>query len=132
MLPRIGELYFSSSAVHVAKTSDVFGLYLPHTPITTTMPNNTSDTTRIVVLGCGVIGLTTAVRLLESFTAPKAFGSRKRVDKVEVHIVADHFPDDPLDARYASTAAGAHHLSFADDNDWRQRRWDSRSEFELV
>ena len=85
-----------------------------------------NEPTRIVVLGCGVIGLTTAVRLLESFVASSTSGKSSR--PIEVHIVADHFPDDPLDARYASTAAGAHHLSFADDGDHRQRRWDSRSE----
>lgn len=69
----------------------------------------------IVVLGAGIIGLTSAVRILEAgSTAP-------------VHIIADHFPTDPLDAKYASTIAGAHHLSFADDNDHRQRRWDQRT-----
>ncbi|KAL1408762.1 hypothetical protein Q8F55_005575 [Vanrija albida] len=73
----------------------------------------------IVVLGAGVIGLTTAVRLLEA--RPDA----------EVHIVADHLPSDALDAHYASTIAGAHHLSFADDKDLRQRRWDMRT-FEVL
>lgn len=70
----------------------------------------------ILVLGAGVIGLTTALRLLEA-NPTRA-----------VHIMADHWPSDPLSPRYASSIAGAHHLSFADDNDTRQRRWDSRSE----
>lgn len=71
----------------------------------------------IVILGAGVIGLTTAVRLLE---AP--------LNTHPVHIIADHLPADALNPRYASTIAGAHHLSFADDGDERQRRWDRRSE----
>lgn len=72
----------------------------------------------IVVLGAGVIGLTTAIRILES---PALKGR-------EVHVVAGHLPSDDLDANYASGIAGAHHLSFADDNDLRQRRWDMASE----
>lgn len=44
-----------------------------------------------------------------------------------VLVLADHLPSDPLDARYASTAAGAHHLSFADNGDWRQRFLDQRT-----
>lgn len=74
----------------------------------------------IVVLGAGIIGLTTAVRLLESASV--------RIKKIPVHIIADHLPNDPLDARYASTIAGAHHLSFADDDDTRQSQADRRSE----
>jgi D-amino-acid oxidase len=74
----------------------------------------------IIVLGAGIIGLTTAVRLLES--------SLHQVDGHPVHIIAAHLPNDPLDARYASTAAGAHHLSFADNLDERQRAWDRNSE----
>lgn len=74
----------------------------------------------VVVIGAGIIGLTTAVRLLESPAVQQ--------NKIPVHILADHLPHDPLDARYASTIAGAHHLSFADDDDARQTRWDKRSE----
>ncbi|GMK58417.1 hypothetical protein CspeluHIS016_0504490 [Cutaneotrichosporon spelunceum] len=71
----------------------------------------------LLILGAGVIGLTTAVRLLES---PSSAGRK-------VHIIADHHPSDALDAKYASGIAGAHHLSFADDGDKRQRRWDMRT-----
>ena len=74
----------------------------------------------IVVLGAGIAGLTTAIRLLESTAI--------RGRAIPVHILADHFPNDPIDPRYASTVAGAHHLSFADDGDDRQRRWDRESE----
>ncbi|WVQ92945.1 hypothetical protein IAU59_000006 [Kwoniella sp. CBS 9459] len=73
----------------------------------------------IVVIGAGVIGLTTAVRLAESHVYTQS--------KHPIHILADHLPSDPLDPYYASTIAGAHHLSFADDKDSRQRRWDSRT-----
>ncbi|KAI5124358.1 hypothetical protein M0805_008965 [Coniferiporia weirii] len=72
-----------------------------------------------VVVGCGVVGLTTAIRLLESGDHPL------------VHILADRFPLDPLDPGYASSAAGAHHLSFAADQDLVQRRLDART-FEIM
>ncbi|KAH8117265.1 FAD dependent oxidoreductase [Phellopilus nigrolimitatus] len=68
-----------------------------------------------VVIGCGIIGLTTAIRLLESGEHP------------QVHVLADHLPLDPLDPSYASTAAGAHHLSFAANQDLKQRRLDART-----
>lgn len=83
-------------------------------------PSTVPATRPIVVIGAGIIGLTTAVRLLES---PEV-----RDSKIPVHVLADHLPHDPLDARYASTIAGAHHLSFADDDDARQTKWDKRSE----
>lgn len=78
----------------------------------------------IVILGAGIIGLTTAVRLLES----QLIQSRN----IPIHVIADHLPNDPLDARYASTVAGAHHLSFADDGDARQIRADKRSEYLFI
>ncbi|WWC91071.1 uncharacterized protein L201_006012 [Kwoniella dendrophila CBS 6074] len=79
-----------------------------------------SNTERpIIILGAGIIGLTTAIRLLES--------SLYQDKNIPVHIIADHLPNDPLDPKYASTIAGAHHLSFADDDDERQRRWDKRT-----
>ncbi|KIK68281.1 hypothetical protein GYMLUDRAFT_153595 [Collybiopsis luxurians FD-317 M1] len=64
----------------------------------------------IVVCGFGIIGLTTSIRLLQK-------GYR-------VIAVAEHLPGDELTATYASTAAGAHHLSFAADNDARQQTVD--------
>jgi glycine/D-amino acid oxidase-like deaminating enzyme len=73
----------------------------------------------IIVLGAGVIGLTTAIRLLDSPLCT--------IHHHPIHIIADHMPSDPLDVRYASTLAGAHHLSFADDGDERNRRWDRTS-----
>ena len=72
-----------------------------------------------IIIGSGIIGLTTAIRLLE--TQPNK----------EVHIIASRLPtDDNLtkDPEYASACAGAHHLSFAADDDERQARWDRRSE----
>jgi D-amino-acid oxidase len=66
-----------------------------------------------VVIGAGIIGLTTAIRVLES--------GRKAV------ILAKDLPGDPLTPTYASPCAGAHHLSFADDDDHRQRRLDKRT-----
>lgn len=67
----------------------------------------------ILVVGFGVIGLTSAIRLLQA----------------GYHVVAvgAHQPGDPLTAIYASTAAGAHHLSFAADDDLRQQALDKRT-----
>ncbi|KAL1739874.1 hypothetical protein HDZ31DRAFT_48613 [Schizophyllum fasciatum] len=67
----------------------------------------------VVVCGCGVIGLTSAIRLLQA-----GYG---------VTVIAKDLPGDPLHATYASSAAGAHHLSFADDDDLRQQTWDKRT-----
>jgi D-amino-acid oxidase len=78
----------------------------------------------IVVIGAGIIGLTTAVTLLERI--------HDTGRDIPVHILADHLPNDPNDARYASTIAGAHHLSFADDDDTRQQGWDKRSMFTIT
>jgi D-amino-acid oxidase len=84
------------------------------------MASPTKSLAPIVVIGAGIIGLTTAVRLLQS-----QVGSTR-----QVHIIAAHDYQDPLDAEYASTAAGAHHVSFAEDGEKgkRQREWDLRSE----
>ncbi|KAI5474759.1 D-amino-acid oxidase [Pseudohyphozyma bogoriensis] len=73
-------------------------------------PTNPSCIPSVVVLGAGCVGLTTAIALLEAGTP--------------VIVLAAHLPGDPLTPVYASTAAGAHHLSFAADDDWRQRTWD--------
>lgn len=67
----------------------------------------------ILVCGFGIIGLTTSIQLLQAGYA--------------VVAVASHLPGDPLSALYASTAAGAHHLSFAADDDERQQRLDRRT-----
>lgn len=68
----------------------------------------------IEVVGAGCIGLTTAVRLLQA--------------GYPVLVLADHLPHDSLNpASSSSTAAGAHHLSFADNADWRQRFFDQRT-----
>ncbi|KAK4333658.1 DAO domain-containing protein [Rhodotorula toruloides] len=44
-----------------------------------------------------------------------------------VLLFAHQLPGDPLSPDFASTAAGAHHLSFAGDDDWRQRSFDMRT-----
>lgn len=82
--------------------------------------NMASSTAPIYVLGCGIVGLTSALRLQDSakLGAP-------------IHIIARHLPGDPLTPSYASTAAGAHHLSFADNSDQLQRWLDTRT-FEVM
>ncbi|KAG8907549.1 hypothetical protein FRB99_003707 [Tulasnella sp. 403] len=57
----------------------------------------------VVVIGAGVIGLTTAIRTLEA-------GFR-------VSIVAEHFPGDVKSIYYTSPWAGAHHVSHAEVGD---------------
>jgi len=67
----------------------------------------------ILVCGAGIIGLTTSIRLLEA--------------GFSVTIVASHLPGDPLSPHYPSSAAGAHHLSFAADDDLRQQTLDRKT-----
>ncbi|KAJ8295213.1 D-amino-acid oxidase [Rhodotorula toruloides] len=64
-------------------------------------------------VGAGCIGLTTGVELLKR--------------GYPVLLLARQLPGDPLSPDFASTAAGAHHLSFASDDDWRQRSFDMRT-----
>jgi len=72
-----------------------------------------SSNSTCIVVGAGIIGLTTSIRLLEG--------------SFHVICVAEDIPGDPLTPRYASTAAGAHHLSFAADDDERQQGVDKRT-----
>ncbi|GAA5937927.1 hypothetical protein JCM3775_002398 [Rhodotorula graminis] len=67
----------------------------------------------VIIIGAGCIGLTTAVALLR-----RGF---------PVLVLAHHLPSDPLSPDYSSTAAGAHHLSFAASDDWRQRYLDVKT-----
>ncbi|KAG6824417.1 hypothetical protein H0H92_006940 [Tricholoma furcatifolium] len=71
----------------------------------------------ILVCGLGIIGLTTSISLLKAGYA--------------VTAIASHLPTDPLSPYYASSAAGAHHLSFAADDDPRQQSLDRRT-FEVL
>lgn len=103
----------------------------------------------IVVFGCGVIGLTTAIKLLEDQHAANSIRSPdeapRRQPAFAVHIIASQFPSDfdstdsDLNPEYASVCAGAHHLSFAPDDVTdrghvqetrakREKRWDQESE----
>ncbi|KAL1743018.1 FAD dependent oxidoreductase [Schizophyllum fasciatum] len=72
---------------------------------------------QIVVVGAGVIGLTTALKLQEK-------------GGYAVTIVAELFPGDPLSIKYTSNWAGAHHVSLAGD-DVRQQKMD-RETFEVM
>ncbi|PKB93750.1 hypothetical protein RhiirA5_507855 [Rhizophagus irregularis] len=63
---------------------------------------------RIVVLGAGVSGLTTATLLLQQEKA------------IKVHIVAKHFPGD-LSGEYTSPWAGAHWRSHAAKDEIREQ-----------
>ncbi|CAG8622916.1 15604_t:CDS:10 [Funneliformis mosseae] len=66
---------------------------------------------RVVVLGAGIAGLSTANLLLQQ---EKGF---------KVHIVAKHFPGD-LSGEYTSPWAGAHWRSHATKDDTRQQEFD--------
>ncbi|GLB39080.1 putative FAD dependent oxidoreductase [Lyophyllum shimeji] len=72
---------------------------------------------KIIVLGAGVIGLTTAIKIQES-------------GGYHVTIVADTLPSDPKTIKYTSHWAGAHHVSLA-GSDMRQRQMD-RETFETL
>jgi len=67
----------------------------------------------VVVCGAGIIGLTTSIRLLEA--------------GYSVTIIASHLPGDPLSPHYPTSSAGAHHLSFASNDDNRQQALDKRT-----
>ncbi|TFK28533.1 D-amino-acid oxidase [Coprinopsis marcescibilis] len=60
----------------------------------------------VIVLGAGVIGLTTALRLQEQ-------------GGYQVTIVAENLPTDPKTIKYTSLWAGAHHVSFATLEEFR-------------
>ncbi|KAF9515143.1 hypothetical protein BS47DRAFT_1294356, partial [Hydnum rufescens UP504] len=60
----------------------------------------------IVVLGAGVIGLTSALKVQEAF------------NEANVCIVAETFPGDPKSIKYTSLWAGAHHVSTT-TNEWQ-------------
>ncbi|KAH9887230.1 hypothetical protein C8Q73DRAFT_713292 [Cubamyces lactineus] len=59
-----------------------------------------SATKNIVVIGAGVVGLTTALKIQEK-------------GGYRVTIVADTFPTDAKTIKYTSLWAGAHHVSHA-------------------
>lgn len=61
----------------------------------------------ITIIGAGVIGLTTAVKLQDS--------------GYTVTLVAETLPTDPKNIRYTSPWAGAHHVSSAKDDPWLQK-----------
>lgn len=66
-----------------------------------------------IVVGAGVVGLSTAVRLLEA--------------GYKVDIVARDLPGDPLSIEYTSPWAGAHHVSVATGADMRLHEFDART-----
>ncbi|KAG8795293.1 hypothetical protein FRC12_016307 [Ceratobasidium sp. 428] len=70
----------------------------------------------IVVIGAGVIGLTTAIRVLEL--------------GYKVTILAEHLPGDKKSIEYASPWATAHHVSLAGE-DVRQQEMD-RETFQIM
>ncbi|KAH8102276.1 D-amino-acid oxidase [Cristinia sonorae] len=63
--------------------------------------SNDATSKHVVVIGAGVVGLTTAVKIQEQ-------------GGYNVTIVAETFPSDPKTIRYTSLWAGAHHVSHAD------------------
>ncbi|KAF7326371.1 Nuclear export factor [Mycena venus] len=68
---------------------------------------------KVVVIGAGVVGLTTAVRIQER-------------GGYHVEIVAEILPSDPKSIKYTSHWAGAHHVSFAGP-DVRQQKMDQET-----
>ncbi|KAG8938693.1 hypothetical protein FRC03_007000, partial [Tulasnella sp. 419] len=70
----------------------------------------------VAVIGAGVIGLSTALKIQEA--------------GFKVFIVADHLPGDPKSIHYTSAWAGAHHVSSAGE-DLEQREMD-RETFKIM
>ncbi|PAV20663.1 D-amino-acid oxidase [Pyrrhoderma noxium] len=70
----------------------------------------------VIVLGAGVVGLSTAIKIQESGHS--------------VTIVAETFPDEPKNIRYTSWWSGAHHVSLSGD-DTRQQAFD-RETFKIM
>ncbi|KAG2058173.1 nucleotide-binding domain-containing protein [Suillus hirtellus] len=79
--------------------------------------SNDNQIKEIIVIGAGVVGLTTALKIQEQGT-------------YRVTIVAETFPTDPRSSRYTSHWAGAHHVSHACD-DRRQRKLDQDTFYAL-
>ncbi|EJD40291.1 nucleotide-binding domain-containing protein, partial [Auricularia subglabra TFB-10046 SS5] len=71
----------------------------------------------IVVIGAGVVGLSTAIRLQER--------------GYDVTIIADALPSDAKSVHYTSPWAGAQHVSFADHTNPRQLEMD-RATFKVM
>ncbi|KAF8339534.1 uncharacterized protein EI90DRAFT_3279207 [Cantharellus anzutake] len=67
----------------------------------------------IVVVGAGVVGLSTAIEIQE------------RIPSAKVYIVAEVLPGDPKSIKYTSLWAGAHHVSLAENEG--QLRLDSKT-----
>ncbi|GAA5871689.1 hypothetical protein JCM3774_003018 [Rhodotorula dairenensis] len=66
-----------------------------------------------LVLGAGVVGLSTAIRLLEA--------------GFQVDVLARDLPGDPLSIEFTSPWAGAHHVSVATGADMRLHEFDART-----
>ncbi|KAH9835404.1 D-amino-acid oxidase [Rhodofomes roseus] len=75
------------------------------------MSSDTDANKNVVVLGAGVVGLTTAVMIQEK-------------GRYDVTIIAERFPTDPKSIDYCSAWAGGHHVSFA-NGDERMQKIDS-------
>jgi len=65
----------------------------------------------VIVIGAGVVGLTTAITILEK-------------GGYHVTIIAEVLPTDPKTIKYTSQWAGAHHVSLAAADDHRQQELD--------
>ncbi|TCD68858.1 hypothetical protein EIP91_009572 [Steccherinum ochraceum] len=78
---------------------------------------STESSKNVVVIGAGVVGLTTAVKIQEK-------------GGYNVTIVAETFPSDPKTIRYTSLWAGAHHVSHA-EGDKKQEAID-RETFDVM
>ncbi|GJE86501.1 D-amino-acid oxidase [Phanerochaete sordida] len=74
---------------------------------------STNNVKNVVVVGAGVVGLTTALKVLEK-------------GGFNVTIVAETFPSDPKTIRYTSLWAGAHHVSHA-EGDLKQQKIDEET-----
>lgn len=75
---------------------------------------SSSDTKHVVVLGAGVVGLTTAVKIQEA-------------GGYQVTIIADVLPSDPKTITYTSQWAGAQHVSSVSKTDKKKQDFEKET-----
>lgn len=81
------------------------------------MTSSVKQLKEVIVLGAGVIGLTTAIKIQER-------------GGYHVHVISEVLPSDPKSIKYTSHWAGAHHVSLAGD-DVKQQKID-RETFDIM
>ena len=107
--------------MHLARYSRLLASARPFLSVPKRNLRTMSDPPPIAVIGAGVIGLTTALRLLDlypynqnSTSTPASTPSFDNLTKPKLYLIASELPTDPTpSADYASMWAGAHYRPIA-------------------